>query len=74
MDSEELKAKRKAVGERIRAIRVERGLSQRALANQVDIEQKQYWRLEAGENVTLNTLLGVLIQFEMSLEDFARGL
>ena len=74
MDAGKLNEQRKAIGNKVRELRVARGLSQRVIANQIDMEQKQYWRLEAGENVTLDTLLTILDHLEISLEKFSEGL
>lgn len=70
MDDSKKQRLRKSISDKIKSLRVEKGLSQRVLANKIDIEQKQYWRLEAGENFTIDTLLTVLGEFEISLKEF----
>lgn len=65
-----------AVGSNIRSLRIEKGISQEALANEADIPLSQIGRIERGEtNPTISTLfviseaLGVelrrLVDFKM---------
>jgi len=47
----------KAIGKEIRNLRIERGMSQEALANEADIPLSQVGRIERGENnPTISTL------------------
>lgn len=51
------KALVKAVGERIRTLRLQKDISQEALANEADIPLSQIGRIERGEtNPTISTL------------------
>lgn len=60
----------KIVGDRIRIIRKERGLSQEQLANKADIEPSHLGRLERGErNPSLVSLQKVINALEITFED-----
>ena len=66
--------KKKLIAARIREIRNKKGWSQQQLANLLDIEKKQIWRVENGENYTIETLIRILDVFEMSLAEFFGGI
>jgi transcriptional regulator with XRE-family HTH domain len=58
----------KAVGERIRELRTERGLSQEDLANEAEVPLSQIGRIERGENnPTISTLYVIALALEVEL-------
>ena len=60
----------KAVGERIRTLRIERKLSQEDLANEADIPLSQIGRIERGEtNPTISTLNVIADALDIQLRD-----
>ena len=60
----------KTVGLRIRAIRVEKGLSQQFLANKCDVELSTINRIELGKiSPTLSMLFLIASQLEVSPKD-----
>ena len=62
---------KKSIGAKIKAARVNRGLTQSALAEKVDMDEKQLSRLESGKHYpTLKTLLDIANILEMRLADF----
>lgn len=62
---------KKSIGAKIKAARVNRGLTQSALAEKVDMDEKQLSRLESGKHYpTLKTLLAIANILEMRLADF----
>ena len=76
---DEVMAKR--VGDRIRSLRTERGLSQESLAYQAGITKNQVQLIEAGRsagrdgvagpsNPKLGTLVGLAHVFEMTVSEF----
>lgn len=70
----------KRVGERIRVLRTERGLSQESLAYRAGITKNQVQLIEVGRsasrestgpsNPKLGTLVGIAHVFEMSVSEF----
>jgi transcriptional regulator with XRE-family HTH domain len=59
----------KAVGERIRELRTERGLSQEDLANEAEVPLSQIGRIERGENnPTISTLYVIALALEVELK------
>ena len=62
---------KKSIGAKIKAARLNRGLTQSALAEKVDMDEKQLSRLESGKHYpTLKTLLAIANILEMRLADF----
>ena len=62
---------KKIIGAKIKASRINSGLTQYALAEQVDMDEKQLSRLEAGKHYpTLKTLLSITKVLGMNLGDF----
>jgi transcriptional regulator with XRE-family HTH domain len=58
----------KAVGERIRELRTERGLSQEDLANEAEVPLSQIGRIERGENnPTISTLYVIALALDVEL-------
>ena len=69
MDKDEII--RKSIGAKIKAGRINKGLTQFALAEKVNMDEKQLSRLESGKHYpTLKTLLAILEVLEMKLGDF----
>ena len=61
-------------GKRLKAIRLAKGLSQQDLANEVDIELSQIYRLETAKtNPTLSTLAAVAKGLNMNLSELFKG-
>ncbi len=61
----------KAIGSRFKELRKSGGYSSHEkFADAHNIERKQYWRLEAGKNFTMVTLLQIVEAHKISLEDF----
>lgn len=67
----------KAIGSRIRILRIEKGLSQEDLANEADVPLSQIGRIERGEtNPTIFTLYVISEALEIELKvllDFKVG-
>ncbi len=62
---------KKYIGATIRAGRLNKGLTQYALAEKVDMDEKQLSRLESGKHYpTLRTLLSIIEVLDMRLADF----
>jgi len=62
-------------GERLKAVRLEKGLTQESLAYAADVELSQIHRLEAGKtNATLSTITSVAKGLDMSLSDLFLGI
>lgn len=62
---------KKNIGAIIRASRKRHGLTQYALAEKIDMDEKQLSRLEAGKHFpTLKTLLAITDVLDMHLADF----
>lgn len=59
----------------IKALRKKAGYtSYEKFALDVEIERKQYWRIEKGQNITLATLLIILDKLDMTLPEFFTGI
>lgn len=59
----------KAVGARIRNLRIQKGISQEDLANEADIPLSQVGRIERGENnPTISTLYVIARALEIELK------
>ena len=62
-----IKKEQQSVGERLRALREERGLSQEEAAEQIGIHAKHLQRLEAGTgNATVATLVAVTVAYKIT--------
>jgi len=62
---------KKIIGAKIRAARQYKKLTQYALAEKVDMDEKQLSRLESGKHYpTLKTLLAIISELGLSLSDF----
>lgn len=62
---------KKSIGAIIKAGRLHKGLTQYALAEKVDMDEKQLSRLESGKHYpTLRTLLSIIEVLDMHLADF----
>jgi transcriptional regulator with XRE-family HTH domain len=60
-----------AIGDRLRELRRERGLTQAELARQIGIQQSDLSRMEKGEyRVSLDNLFKILGVFDLDLADF----
>jgi transcriptional regulator with XRE-family HTH domain len=60
-----------AIGNRLRRLRKERGLTQAELARQIGIQQSDLSRMEKGEyRVSLDNLFKILGVFDLDLADF----
>ncbi len=53
-------AEKETISDRIRRLRVQKGISQKQFAEQVDLHPAQYNRYEKGENVPSTEILGKL--------------
>lgn len=61
------------VGEKIRGLRKERGLTQADLAARIGVQQSDLCRMETGEyRVSLDALFKILGTFEMGIGEFFR--
>ena len=66
---------RKAIADRIKELRIKSGYpSYEAFAVENGLPRKNYWRMETGENFTINTLIRILKIHDISLEDFFKGI
>lgn len=63
-----------AVGARVRAIREERGFSQRDLAERLDLNREAITRLEAGQNATIAFLARVSVELNVDPVRFFEGI
>ena len=64
----------KAIGERIREIRLSKEMSQQELASTCDFEKANMARIEAGRtNITIWTLFKICSALEETMEDFFDG-
>ena len=65
----------KKVAQKIKQLRKEKGYTSfQSFAFEHELNRVQYWRVEAGENITLKTLLRILAIHNLSLEEFFKGL
>ncbi|MBQ4821514.1 helix-turn-helix transcriptional regulator [Aquimarina sp. MMG016] len=75
MASETKKDRLSIIGERIRELRLKAGYtSYETFAVDNGLPRKNYWRIEKGQNFTIETLLRILDIHNISLEDFFKGL
>lgn len=65
----------KKVAAKLKKIRIEKGYtSYENFAWDNNLPRVQYWRIEKGNNFTINTLLKILDIHKMSLEEFFKDL
>ncbi|MFD2601759.1 helix-turn-helix domain-containing protein [Flavobacterium suzhouense] len=63
------------IAEKIKTLRKEKGFtSHETFAFEHELNRVQYWRVEAGKNITLRTLLRILEIHDLTLDEFFRGL
>lgn len=60
--------------ERLRELRIKRGLSQEALARQIDVGNLQIWRYENGESEPSSEILGRVARALNTSADYLLGL
>lgn len=66
---------RKKLGDRIRLLRIEKGLSQEMLGERSELHTNYVGQIERGEkNLTIDSLLKISKGLEISLEQLFRGL
>lgn len=66
---------RKAIADRIKELRIKSGYtSYETFAIENGLPRKNYWRMETGENFTINTLIRILKIHGVSLEEFFKGI
>ncbi|MEX0362233.1 MAG: helix-turn-helix domain-containing protein [Allomuricauda sp.] len=66
---------RKAIATKVKELRIKNGYtSYETFAIENGLPRKNYWRIEKGENFTINTLIRILKIHDVSLEDFFKGL
>lgn len=59
------------IGKKIKEMRINSGYkSYENFSYDYDLDRKQYWRIENGTNITMNTLIKVLKIHKISLRDF----
>ncbi len=62
-----------AIAERLKQLRKDKGYSSyEGFAIDFDLDRKQYWRIENGSNITINTLIKVLDIHNKELSSFFR--
>lgn len=64
-DTLEIKDVKQEIGSLVKAIRKQRGLSQTALAESLDVSRTTIQNLELGRNFTIDTILKVLKEVDM---------
>lgn len=76
MNPEELYQLRiEALAQKIKDIRIAAGYtSYEKFALQNDLDRKQYWRLEKGQNITFKSLFRILDIHKMTLAEFVQDL
>lgn len=64
-----------SIADKIKSLRVNAGYTNyEYFAYEINMSRMQYWRLEKGKNMTLETLFIVLDAHKISLEEFFKGL
>ncbi|CAL2104150.1 XRE family transcriptional regulator [Tenacibaculum sp. 190130A14a] len=67
--------RRKAIGNRIKELRKKAGYSSyETFATDNGMPRKNYWRVENGNNFTINTLLRLSEIHKITLEEFFKGI
>ncbi|WP_431126306.1 helix-turn-helix domain-containing protein [Flagellimonas flava] len=75
MQKENFIKEREAVAVRLKELRIKAGYtSYETFAIENGLPRKNYWRLEKGENFTINTLIRILKIHGISLGDFFKGM
>ena len=65
----------KEFGQRIKTLRMQRGLSQEKFALQIDMDRTYYASVESGKrNISINNIEKIAKGFNMSLEELFKGL
>ena len=64
----------KALGQRVRRLREERGISHRVLTRDHGFHLNQVHRIERGEGLSIPTLLRVCETFQVRIEDLLAGI
>jgi transcriptional regulator with XRE-family HTH domain len=59
--------------ERLKKLRLERGLSQKEVANMVNVAQPTYWKYEHGSVPYKNTQIQLAKVFEMTVDELING-
>jgi transcriptional regulator with XRE-family HTH domain len=73
--TEDEKVVLKKIGERLKKYRKEAGYTNyEYFAYENNISRPQYGKYEAGANIQLNTLIRILNNLNVSLEDFFKGM
>lgn len=68
-------ARRKAIGNRIKQLRKKAGYtSYETFATDNGLPRKNYWRVENGNNFTINTLLRLSEIHQITLEEFFKDI
>lgn len=61
----------KSIAEKIKRLRIEKQYtSYETFALDYQLDRKQYWRIENGDNITLKTLLKILDIHQITLSQF----
>ena len=64
-DTVEIKDVKNELGQLVKALRKQRGLSQTQLANSLDVSRTTIQNLEIGKNFTVDTILKVLKEMDL---------
>ncbi|GAC1562729.1 MAG: hypothetical protein NVS3B13_36090 [Mucilaginibacter sp.] len=71
MEENRYKTFLRTVGNNVRSIRISKGLSMEAVANEANIEYRQLSRIERGEvNTTITSLLKIADALKVNISDF----
>ena len=66
---------RELIANRVKELRILSGYtSYETFAMENGLPRKNYWRIEKGENFTINTLIRILKIHNISLEEFFKGI
>ncbi|WP_136467743.1 helix-turn-helix domain-containing protein [Flagellimonas onchidii] len=66
---------RELIANRVKELRIQSGYtSYETFAIENGLPRKNYWRIEKGENFTINTLIRILKIHNLSLEEFFKGI
>lgn len=59
------------VSKKLKELRIKAGYtSYETFAHDFELDRKQYWRMENGANITLNSLLKLVVIHKLSLREF----
>jgi transcriptional regulator with XRE-family HTH domain len=65
----------KKIGDKLKKLRIAKGYtSAETFAFDNDVNRVQYWRMEKGNNFTINSLMKILEVHKLTLEDFFKGI